>query len=154
WDQLPPALQRGNFDIILNGLELTPENQQRISMSRPYFVYAQQIITRKDTTGLTSLESLKGRSVGVLSSTVAQRLVEKMGGADLRIFPGNVECFRDLKARRIDAVVLDLPIALFYAKSDDTLYFSGPPFAPGYYAIGVRREDPALLAALNQAILD
>src|SRR6266849_1063364 len=95
---------------------------------------------------------LAGRPVGVLSSTVAQRLVEKMGGTDLRIYPGNVESFRDLKARRIEAVVLDLPIALFYAKPDPALKFSGAPFAPGYYAIGVRRQDTALLAALNNAV--
>src|SRR5947199_9918866 len=35
WDQLIPALDRGNFDLILNGLELTPENRRRIAMSRP-----------------------------------------------------------------------------------------------------------------------
>src|SRR5205814_5368281 len=80
WDQLVPALERGNFDIILNGLELTPDNQQRIAMSRPYFVYAQQIVTRTDTVGLTRMEDLKGKSVGVLSSSAAQRLVEKTGG--------------------------------------------------------------------------
>src|SRR5947209_4332133 len=45
WDQLIPALDRGNFDIILNGLELTPETQQRIAVSKPYYVYAQQIVT-------------------------------------------------------------------------------------------------------------
>src|ERR1051326_234631 len=45
WDQLVPALERRNFDIILNGLELTPENQQHIAMSQPYFVYAQQNVT-------------------------------------------------------------------------------------------------------------
>src|SRR5881394_2067420 len=49
WDQLIPALERGNFDIILNGLELTDENQQRIAMSVPYYVYAQQIVTRKQS---------------------------------------------------------------------------------------------------------
>lgn len=152
WDQLVPALQRGNFDLILNGLELTPENQQRIAMSRPYFVYAQQIVTRKGTAGLTRMEELKGRAVGVLSGSVAQRLLEKMGGVDLRIYPGNVEGFRDLKARRIGAVLLDLPIAQHYARPDPALEFSGPPFAPGYYGIGVRKEDGGLLAALNQAI--
>src|SRR5581483_778377 len=129
WDQLIPALDRGNFDIILNGLEITPENQQHIAMSHPYFVYTQQIVTRKDTAGLAKLEDLKGKPVGVLSSSVAQRLVEKMGGADLKIYPGNVESFRDLKARRIEAVVLDLPIALFYAKPDEELKLSGAPFA-------------------------
>jgi polar amino acid transport system substrate-binding protein len=152
WDQLLPALERGNFDIILNGFEITPEHQQRVAMSRPYFVYAQQIVARTDTEGLARMEDLKGRPIGVLSSSVAQRLLEKMGGTDLRIYPGNVEGFRDLKAHRIEAVLLDLPIAVYYAKSDAALKFSGAPFAPGYYAIGARKEDPLLLAALNQAI--
>src|SRR5437773_9960050 len=109
WDQLIPALERGNFDIILNGLEITPDNQRRIAMSRSYFVYAQQIVTRTDTEGLTRMEDLKGKSVGVLSSSAAQRLVEKTGGVNLRVYPGNVESFRDLKAHRIEAVLLDLP---------------------------------------------
>src|SRR5204863_3545094 len=70
WDQLVPALERGNFDIILNGLELTPETQRRIAMSQPYFVYAQQIVTRKDTDGLSRIDELKGKAVGALSSSV------------------------------------------------------------------------------------
>ena len=152
WDQLIPALERGNFDIILNGLELTPENQQHIAMTQPYYVYAQQLVTRPETPGLTRVENLRGKPVGVLSSSVAQRLLQKVAGVDLRIYPGNVESFRDLKAHRIEAVMLDLPIALFYAKSDPQLKFSGEPFAPGYYAIGVRRQDQSLQAALNAAI--
>jgi polar amino acid transport system substrate-binding protein len=152
WDQLVPALERGNFDIILNGLELTPENQRRIAMTQPYFVYAQQLVTRKETENLTQFEDLKGKAVGVLSSSVAQRLVEGLGGVDLKIYPGNVESLRDLKAKRIEAVLLDLPIALHYAKPDPALKLSGPPFAPGYYGIGVRREDVTLLAALNRAV--
>ncbi len=152
WDQLIPALERGNFDIILNGLEITPENRQHIAMSLPYYVYTQQIVTRAGTSGMEKLDDLKGRRVGVLSSSVAQRLVTGLGGADVRIYPGNVESLRDLKAGRIDAVVLDLPIAIYYARPDPGLKFSGPPFAPGYYGIGVLKEDTTLLAALNEAI--
>lgn len=152
WDQLIPGLERGNFDIILNGLELTPENRQRIAMSQPYYVYAEQIVTRKGAAGLEKLADLKGRIVGVLSATVAQRLLEGMGGAQARIYPGNVESLRDLKAHRIDAVLMDLPIALHYARPDPDLSLSGDPFAPGYYGIGVRKDDPQLLAALNQAL--
>lgn len=152
WDQLIPALERGNFDIILNGLELTTENQQRIAMSRPYFFYAQQIVTRGETPGLAGIDDLRHRPVGVLSSSVAQRLLQKVDGVDLRIYPGNVESFRDLKARRIEAVLLDLPIAIFYAKPDSELKFSGEPFAPGYYAVGLRKQDAALFAAINKAI--
>lgn len=154
WDQLIPALERGNFDIILNGLEITPQNQQQINFVRPYYVYAQQIVTLAGTTNLTKLADLKGHPVGVLAATAAQRLVQAFGGIDVRIYPGNVENFQDMKAGRIDAAVLDLPIALFYAKPDPALRLSGEPFAPGYYGIAVRRSDPELLAALNQAIAD
>ncbi len=67
WDQLIPALERGNFDILLNGLEITPDNQQHIAMSLPYFVYTQQIVTRQACRKeMTNLESLKGKRVGVL----------------------------------------------------------------------------------------
>ena len=152
WDQLIPAVDRGNFDIILNGLELTVENQQHIAMSRPYFVYAQQLMTRRETDGIVRLDDLKGKAVGVLSGTAAQRMVEAVPGVDARIYPGNVEGFRDLKAKRIEAVLFDLPIALHYAKDEPTLKFAGEPFAPGYYAIGVRQQDVTLLAALNRAI--
>lgn len=152
WDQLIPALDRGNFDIILNGLELTPENQQRIAMSRPYYAYAQQIVVRRETEGLAHLEDLKGRAVGVLSGSAAERLLKAQPGADWKSYPGNVESFQDLKNRRIDAVVLDLPIALYYGQSEPALKFAGQPFAPGYYAIGVLKQDTNLLAALNLAI--
>jgi len=152
WDQLIPALQRGNFDIILNGLEITPDNQQRIAMSRPYFVYAQQIVVRRDASDLLTLDSLKGRTVGVQSYSVAQRILEKAGGVDVRAYPGNVESFMDLKARRIQAVLLDLPIANYYARPDPELKYSGEPFALGYYGIGVPKEDVSLLLAIDKAI--
>lgn len=152
WDQLIPALDRGGFDIILNGLELTPENQQHIAMSIPYFVYAQQIVVRKNETGLDSLNKLKGHSVGVLSASVSWKLLDKAGGIDVRSYPGNVETLRDLKAGRIEAAVMDLPTAQFYAKPDPDVKYAGQSFAPGYYAIGVRKTDTNFLAAINAAL--
>ena len=154
WDGLVPALQRGNFDIILNGLEITDDHRQQIAMSAPYYVYSQQIITRKDNDSLTNLASLKGKAVGTLSGTVAQRLLEQSGGTDARVYPGQVEPFRDLNNGRIDAVMLDLPIAVYYLTKEPNLKRSGEPFAPGYYGIGVRKEDTTLLLALNKALAE
>src|SRR5436190_4410939 len=97
WDQLIPALDRGNFDIILNGLELTAENQQRIAMSRPYYLYVQQIVTRKQTTGVERIEDFQGKTVGVLSGSVAERLLKQTTNVAWKSYPGNVETFADLK---------------------------------------------------------
>ena len=154
WDGLVPALQRGNFDIVLNGLEITDEHRQQIALSQPYYVYSQQIIARKDNPSLTNLLSLKGHVVGTLSGTVAQRLMERAGGIDVRVYPGQVEPFRDLNNGRLEAVMLDLPIAVYYLTKEPNLKRSGDPFAPGFYGIGVRKEDTALLVALNQAIAE
>ena len=154
WDGLVPALQRGNFDIVLNGMEITDEHRQQIALSQPYYVYSQQIIARKDNPCLTNLLALKGHVVGTLSGTVAQRLMERAGGIDVRVYPGQVEPFRDLNNGRLEAVMLDLPIAVYYLTKEPNLKRSGEPFAPGFYGIGVRKEDTALLVALNQAIAE
>ncbi|HEX9046818.1 MAG TPA: ABC transporter substrate-binding protein/permease [Verrucomicrobiae bacterium] len=154
WDGLVPGLQRGNFDIVLNGLEITDEHRAQVGMSQPYYVYSQQIITRKDNDSLTNLAALKGHAVGTLSGTVAQRLLEQAGGVDVRVYPGQVEPFRDLNNGRIDAVMLDRPIAVYYLTKEPQLKMSGEPFAPGYYGIGVRKEDESLLLALNKAIAE
>ena len=152
WDQLLPALDRGNFDIILNGLEITADNRQHAAMSRPYYVYAQQIVIRSDSAGPSNLDGLKGKAVGVLASSAAERLLQQQGGVEVKSYPGNVETFLDLKAGRIDIVLLDLHIALYYAKPDPALKFSGEAFSPGYYGIAVRKEDVTLLAAINSAL--
>src|SRR6267378_5512850 len=64
WDQLVPALERGNFDIVLNGLEVTEENQQRNVLTQPYYVYAQQIVTRKGNRDITQMDDLRRKTVG------------------------------------------------------------------------------------------
>jgi len=92
WDQLIPALGRGNFDIILSGLEISDEHQQQVAMSLPYYVYAQQIVTRKDTDGLARMEDSRAKRSACcrrLSASVA----EQIQGVDMRIYPGNVEMF-------------------------------------------------------------
>ncbi len=152
WDQLIPALDRGNFDIILNGLELTPEHLQEVAMSRPYYAYAQQMVTRRDSPGINSLADCDGKPVGVLSGSASERLLRQQGRALWKSYPGNVETFQDLKVRRLDAVLVDLPIAIYYAQPDPLLQLSGAPFATGYYAIGVLKQDETLLSAINDAL--
>ena len=78
WDQLVPALERGNFDIILSGFEIDEEHQQRIAMSLPYFVYAQQIVTRADAGGMETPQSLTNKTVGVLQNTAGERLIRRL----------------------------------------------------------------------------
>ena len=153
WDMLVPALGDGTkFDVIIAGLERSPENLGKLAMSRPYFIFGQQLVVRADVTNVTSLDDLRGRAVGVLSASGSHHLVERHGGIEAKVYQDNVNYFRDLEVGRLDAVLTDSPIAQVNLVGNTKLKLAGKPFSPGYYAVGVRREDPLLLAQINEAI--
>src|SRR5512135_1938954 len=37
WSTLIPSLERGDFDVIMNGLEVTAARRERVAFSRPYY---------------------------------------------------------------------------------------------------------------------
>src|SRR3954454_17292291 len=47
WSNLVPSLERGDFDVAMNGLEATAEPKQRILLSEPYFIYAETLTIRR-----------------------------------------------------------------------------------------------------------
>ena len=95
-------------------------------------------------TAIKSVNDLKGKKVGTLSGTVAQDILMKMGGVDVKIYAGQVEPYEDLAIGRLDAVLLDLPIAAYYAKPNPKLKYAGQPVGEGFYAIAIRKGDEDL----------
>lgn len=153
WDSLIPSLERGDFDIAMNGIEITPQRKVRILFSRPYYIYTEQLVVRKDNTRINSISDLKGKQVGTLSGAVAQKILEDMGDVDIKVYSGQVEPYEDLALGRIDAVLLDLPIAAYYGKPNPKLKYAGPPLGEGFYGIAIRKEDRALKKKIDE-ILD
>lgn len=155
WANLIPGLrQGGNFDIVIAALERTPENLAQVAMSRPYFTFGQQLITRAQDSGVGSLTNLTGRRVGVLASTLSHRLATRQPGLEVRVYDENVNYFRDLELGRIDAVLTDSPIAAVQLRDHPTLRRAGPPFAPAHYAIAVPLESRHLLTRIDAALGD
>ena len=150
WSTLVPSLERGTFDIALNGLEVTPARAGRIAFSRPYFLFAERLVTRAGDQRFTDLASLRGQRVGTLANSQAWDLLLGEGAAPVP-YEGADEPFIDLANGRTEAVLLDDIIVERYAPRHPTLRQRGE-LALGRYAIGVRRDEPALLAALDAAL--
>ena len=153
WDGLIPGLLRGNYDLALNGLEITPDREQVIRFSLPYYATSEQLSVRKEESSIDSLDDLKGRIVGTLKASLAQRILERVGGIDVRSYEGQINAYEDLANGRLDAVLMDWPIAVYYSRPNPALKFTGPPIGRLEYGIGVRPEDPRLLGAVNEALL-
>lgn len=152
WDSLIPALERGDFDVAVNGIEITEERQKRILFSIPYYVYSEQLVVRKDEEHIKTIDDLKGKKVGTLSGAVAQQILQNIGGVHIKIYSGVVEPYEDLALGRLDAVFLDFPIAAYYAKPNPKLKFTGPPVAEGFYGIAIRKEDKDLKEELDKIL--
>jgi polar amino acid transport system substrate-binding protein len=150
WSNLVPSLERGDFDIVMNGLEYTTERAERILLSQPYFIYAETLAVRADSP-YRSLADLKGKRVGTLNQTYAHDLLR---GQPLEtvLYEGNEEPYIDLEQGRTDAVLLDNIIADRYGCTRKTLKCLPDDVARGTYVIGIRKQDPELKAAIDDAL--
>jgi polar amino acid transport system substrate-binding protein len=149
WGQLVPSLERGTFDVILNGLEVTRARVGRIAFSRPYYVFAERLMARKDDPSIVSLDSLAGKRVGTLGNSLAHELLTTR--AEPVLYEGVEEPYLDLSRKRTDAVLLDDIIAARYGQMHPDLRVVGD-VAEGYYAMGLLPSEPDLRDAIDHAL--
>ena len=152
WASLIPGLKRGDYHIALNGIEWTAERAREVAFSNPYYVFAQQLVVRKDEAKIKTFADLSGKRVATLEGTAAYDLLSKTPGIDIASYLGQVEPYRDLELGRVDAVLLDTPIAAHYAKNHPAFKFAGPPVGEGVYVIAVNPQSEALLKRVNHAL--
>jgi polar amino acid transport system substrate-binding protein len=164
---------RNDFDFAMNGLEIVPRHLEKARFTRPYYVYQLQLVVRQGEKRFSNLKEARDNNltIGSLSGSVADQLLK-----DQKIKKNSYDeqdaAFQDLKLKRIDGVLMDLPICLYYAalnpplekgaepsvnfrnhaKKTEGLEFAGPPFAKGLYGIAVRKDNEALAKQLDEAL--
>src|SRR5437016_5364261 len=148
WDGLVPGLERGEYDVVINGLEVTPERAEKIHFSIPYFYSTLTITQRADDHRVQKADDLRGLTVGVLRVTFAERYVQSLGTIMVRSYDGQVQQFLDLSLGRLDAVVMDTPVALYYATGPQVRNIEIPA-ARMAFGIGIRKDDEELLQRIN-----
>lgn len=153
WDKLLELLARGDFDIALNGIEVAAEKKRVALLSRPYFAAAEVLtIRRGDASAPRTLEALKGKRVGTLPGSLAERIAQRFE-ADVRTYEGGQdEIYDDLKLGRTDAVLLDEVIARYYGELDDVFETVRGDFGVVEYSIAARLDDQPRIDELNRAL--
>lgn len=151
WSNLVPSLERGDFDIAMNGLEATADRAERILLSQPYFIYAETLAVRANSP-YQSLDDLKGKRVGTLNQTVAHDILRGLP-LEAVLYEGNEEPYIDLEQGRTDAVLLDNIIADRYGCPRKALKCLPGDVARGTYVIGIRKGDTELKRAIDAALI-
>jgi polar amino acid transport system substrate-binding protein len=150
WSNLVPSLERADFDVVLNGLEATPERRRRILLSRPYYEFGETLAVAASSSA-RSLDDLRGKRIGTLNQTYAYDVLESRP-VERVLYEGVQEPYLDLERGRVDGVLLDSVIANRYGCMLDGVTCLAEPVARSAYVVGLRPGDVALKREIDAAI--
>lgn len=152
WDSLIPGLERGDYDIAANGIEITPERSKQVLFSLPYYAtYEQLIVSAQDTT-VKGLQETAGKKIGTLKASLAHYILQKETRAEIVFYEEESSGYHDVEAGRIAGFFADYPIALYYAIPNKKLKAVGPPVGKMHYGIAISKAHPELVAEVNAGI--
>ncbi|MEO1680850.1 MAG: ABC transporter substrate-binding protein [Pseudomonadota bacterium] len=114
------AIQPGakNFDFNMQQYSITPEREQMVDFSLPYYTSAMAVLTTNaviEGGAEATLSSLKGLIWGADAATTAVPMIAEVIAPerDPLLYNDNTDVTAAIQARQIDAALFDLPTALY-----------------------------------------
>lgn len=156
WAAKESELKSKRIDMLWNGLTITEERKQNILFSKPY-MENHQIIVVSAGSAIKVKTDLNGKVVGVQDGSSAIPAIEadavSKSFKELKKYGDNVTALMDLGTKRIDAVVVDEVVGRYYVAKKPTEYVVlEDNFGTEEYGVGMRLEDAALQAKLQEAL--
>jgi polar amino acid transport system substrate-binding protein len=111
-----------DFDFNLQQYTITPDRAEVVDFSEGYYSAPQAIFGLADSAAAdaTTLDDLKSLKIGVAAGTTSVTYVEDVIAPDseLLIFNDNASAKQALESNQIDAIVSDLPTALYITAAE------------------------------------
>lgn len=153
WEGLVEGLKGRNYDLAINGIEITDERSRVVSFSKPYYVTHLVLTVRQDNKTILKLSDLAGKRVGTLAASLAHRtLSEQSEPMEVVSYSEELHAYNDLAMGRIEAVLLDEPIAKYYAGPNGKLKTLQEKIGRIEYGIAMRKEDGPMQASVALAL--
>ena len=161
WDGIIPALQAKKIDVILASMSKTAKRREVIAFSDTYYKTAIVVTGAKSADKDITPEHLKGKVMGVQTSTIQQAYFDKHYAATAKgqTYQTQDQANQDLVAGRVDYVITNaLSLAAFLGSDDGkccevkgTVAADEAVLGEGV-GLGLRKEDTALATKLNDGL--
>lgn len=157
FDAIFGSLTSGACDVIASSVSITEDRKKSFDFSEGYYDIVQSLLVRKaDEAKYNDLPALRGRTVGVQSGTTGADYAQSQAGANgytVKEFTGADELFTALKAGQIDAVLQDLPVNAYNAKTaGDTVVVKKFESQKEQYGIVIPKGNAELKKAIDDAL--
>ena len=146
WTAKEAELSSKKIDCIWNGLSVTPDRIKNLSMSKRYCANRELVMSMDKNINIKSAEELKNYKIATQADSAAADDIKANELYDE--FKDNVTEYKtydqallDMKAGRIDVVVIDEVYATYNNQNKEKLYESEFNFGSDDYAVGFRQED-------------
>ncbi len=124
WDTIIGGLLSQKYDIILSSMAITPERQQKVDFTDPYFHTGAQVFVNEGYDGIKDPEKdIKGKKIAVAIGTTFEAKATELG-AQVANYKSDLLTFQDLAANRVEGVITDKAVGARIIKEN------GYPFKP------------------------
>lgn len=159
FESLIPALQSNKADCAIAGMSITPDREESVDFSTPYFDAGLIIAVAKGTEGIATLDDLKDKKiacqVGTIGADASLSVKEKAPKTEVRTYDNIGEAFMELEKGGVDAVVNDHAVTAYYIKTTgkDKTKMVGELFsADDHYGIAVKKGNAEMLKVINDGL--
>jgi len=164
WTAKDMELNSGAIDCIWNGFTMNGvERETKYTWSVPYVDNSQVVVVGKDS-GITKLEDLAGKTVGVQAASAALGVLEDAEKGqkeladtfkDLQQYPDYNSAFMDLEAGAIDAIAMDVGVAKYQIENRTSGEFVQlvEELSQEQYGIGFKLGNETLRDQVNESLM-
>ena len=157
WDGIIPGLKAGKYDAIVAAMSVTPEREQQVAFTNPYFSNTLVFLAKKDSSFEPSnSDDINAHSIAAQRSTISSQWLENTyPKANMKLYDTLSNAFLDLGSGRVDAMISDKLPALEWLSSPtgSNYVLKGDEIdINDNFAIAVRPNDEALQAKINQSL--
>lgn len=159
FDALIPAVQAGTVDCAISAMSITPERQQSVDFSDPYFKGGLVVAVRQDNTTIKGKDDLKGKvlavEVGTIGAATAESIKNEDPNTQVKTFDGVGDAFLEMEKGSADAVINDYPVTAYYIQTTGSgkVKMVGETFAADdQYGIVVKKGNAEMLKIINDGL--
>lgn len=148
-------LNAGRIDVIFATLGKSAERGKVIDFTEEYYMMAGIVLLAPKDTAIKSWDEVRGRKLCGIQGNLYNRPLTEKYGAQTVLFTGTAEMFKAFQDSRCEAIAFDGPILQQKVGEDgwkDKYKIALDTFDYIPIAGGVRKNEPAFLAAVNKAI--
>lgn len=156
FDSLLGALKTGKIDIIISGMTSTLERKKQVDFSDSYMMTKNIMLVKKDKVNeYKDIKDFNNKKVGAQKGTeqekIAQTEIENASITSLSRLP---DVILALKSGKVEAAVVEKPVAEAYLKQNPKLGISNVKFNEEEKdtVIAVPKDSPKLLSQINKTI--